>query len=213
MLKSTPMLCNEHSNGARACQRPIMAVGNVPAPPSASIAAYARTGPVDVGRVIDAVARAYTEARPMAAVEVAPATVLGKGRQSDITQAHHVCPYLLVEDHHLTNLATARARGRSDHSTTINSRAQIATALGHDATLATTLTRAWATLAGTTSATLARPELDRDRPRTFEAATPAELAEYRYWRLRALRADTIQNGSYVPSDALRGAATGCAVRS
>jgi len=188
MLENTPMLIKEHSNAARACQSAVV--------------------PVDGSRaqkVIAAVAWAYSEEHLEAAVEVTPAAILGTGRQSDVAWARHVCAYLLAEDYHLTNLATARALRRSDHSMTINSRARIATALAVDAALAATLTHARAILAGTASVSPTRCR--RSRPSTFAGATPAELAEYRYWRLRALRTETSQ------SDAPRGAAMGYGVHS
>jgi len=188
MLENTPMLIKEHSNVARACQ-------SVAIPADGSGAQ----------KVIAAVARAYNEAHPAVAVAVTPDAILGTGRQSDVSQARHVCAYLLVEDHHLTNLAAARALGRSDHSTTINSRARIATAMGGDAMLTATLARARSILAGSSP-----PSPERrawSRPYLFAEATPAELAEYRYWRLRALRTETSQSGT------LQGAALGSGVRS
>ena len=188
MLENTPMLITEHSNVTRACQ-------SVAVPADGSRAQ----------KVIAAVAWAYREEHPEAAVAVTPDAILGRGRQSDVSQARHVCAYLLAEDYHLTNLATARALGRSDHSTPINSRARIATALGQDAALAATLARARAILAGSLPASPERRA--RSRPYLFAEATPAELAEYRYWRLRALRTETMQ------SDAPHGATRGWGVLS
>ncbi len=168
MLENTPMLITEHSNVARACQS-----AAVPADGSGA------------QKVIAAVARAYNEEHPEAAVAVTPDAILGRGRQSDVSQARHVCAYLLIEDGKLTNQAAAQALGRTDHTTVLNSRARVAATMGHDAALAATLTCARAMLADSSLGTMARRA--RSHPYTFAGATPAELAEYRYWRLCSLR--------------------------
>lgn len=185
MLQSTPMSCNEDINAARACQPPDVVSENVS--PLPLIVAWARTGPVDVGRVLAAVARAYT-ATYDPAVAVTPDAILGPRRLPAVAQARHVCAYLLIEDYHLTCQAAGQALGRRDHSTILNSKARIATALANsDGTLAATLAHARVTLTGCAPAVRARIERSRDRARSFAGATPAELAEYRYWRLRSLR--------------------------
>jgi hypothetical protein len=168
MLQSTPMPCKEDSADARPCQQ--------------DDAAYAWTRPeiatiVDPGRVIAAVARAYNAIHPAAAVEVTPAAILGTSRVPDVAWARHLCAYVLVEDAKLTNNAAAQALGRTDHTTILNSRARVAAALGHDTALAATLARVRALLAG-----------EAVQRSIFAGVTPAELAEYRYWRQRSLQA-------------------------
>jgi len=190
------MLYREHNVCARRCQYPDVASGPIvpPAPPAPpAIVAWARTGPVDVGRVIAAVVRAYTALDDLAD-DVTVVAILGPGRTPTVAQARHLCAYLLAEDYHLTNRATAQALGRTDHSTALHSRARVAAALSQaqtqDTLLARVLDRARADLAG-------HPHTDDDeererrtegRRRALAAASSRELAEYRYWRLRALRA-------------------------
>ncbi len=176
MLESTPMPYTEHSNHALLCQRDTPSL------------AWTRLGPVDTGPIIAAVAHAYNALYDLAD-EVTPAAILGPRRLPDVARARHLCAYLLVEDYHLTATAAGQALGRRDHTTILNSKARITAALaGHDSTLATALAHARATLAGEEPALRARSERDRDRAHSFAAATPTELAEYRYWRLRSLRA-------------------------
>lgn len=200
------MLYREHSNAARPCQCPDVASGHIatpaaPAPPatptpsaSPSIVAWARTGPVEVGRVVDAVTRAYNETHPAAAGVTTTAAILGKSRLPDVAWARHLCAYLLVEDATLSNIAAAQALGRVNHTTILNSRARVAAALGHDTALAATLTRARAMLAGEEPVSPAAGEESvsparraRSRPYTFAGATARELAEYRYWRQRSVQ--------------------------
>ncbi len=178
------MLYTKHSNDTRACQQAIVAMSPTSAP---AIVAYARTGPVDVGRVVAAVARAYNDTHPAAAVVVEPTAILGQGRQPDVAWARHLCAYLLVEDGKLTNQAAARALGRTDHTTVLNSRARIAAALasGRDPALTATVVSARASLTGEDSTPASRRR-ERGNRSIFAVATPAELAEYRYWRLRSL---------------------------
>lgn len=205
MLQSTPMSCNEDINAARACQPPDVVSENVS--PLPLIVAWARTGPVDVGRVLAAVARAYT-ATYDPAVAVTPDAILGPRRLPAVARARHLCAYLLVEDYHLTCQAAGQVLGRRDHTTILNSKARIVAALAsHDGTLAATLAHARATLTGCAPAVRARIERSRDRAHSFAGATPAELAEYRYWRLRFLRTETSYSG------APQGAALGGGVRS
>ncbi len=181
------MLYTEHSNAARPCQWSDADNGHTPTPAAPSIGAWACTGSVDVGRVVATVARAYNETHPAAAVEVTPAAILGTGRQPDVAWARHVCAYLLVEDYHLTNIATAQVLGRADHTTIVNSRARIAVALPRDNLLTRVLDRVHTDLTGHHYDERMRARRDEDRRRDFAVATPRELAEYRYWRLRALR--------------------------
>ena len=191
MLQSTPMLSRQDSADTRACQR------DDPA------RAWTRAGTVDTRSLIAAVARAYNDVYYLE-TDVTPTAILGPGRTPAVAWARHLCAYLLVEDGKLTNHAAAQALGRTDHTTVLNSRARIATALAGDAALTATLTRARAILAGTAPDSSARCR--QSRPSLFAEATPAELAEYRYWRLRALRTEASQSG------APQGAALGYGVR-
>jgi len=177
MLQSTPMLFRQDSADTRACQR------DNPAP------AWTGAGTVDARSLIAAVARAYNGVYCLAD-DVTPATILGPGRTPAVVQARHLCAYLLAEDYHLTNSATAHALGRADHTTALNSRARIAAALPHDTRLARVLDRARADLAGTRHANDdegLRARHDAGRRRALAATSAREWDEYRYWRLRALR--------------------------
>jgi len=168
MLQSTPMLSRQDSADARACQ----SVAHIPPFPGAHT-------------VIAAVVRAYRDAYPAAAVT--SDAILGPSRAVDIAQARHLCAYLLAEDYHLTNRATAHAVGRADHTTALNSRARIAAALPRDALLTGVLDRARADLAGHRCDEDVRARGDERRRRGREETSPREWDEYRYWRLRALR--------------------------
>jgi len=177
MLQSTPMPCTEDNADTRLCQR------------VDPIHAWTHVGTVDTRSLIAAVVRAYNDIYFLETA-VTPAAILGPGRTPAVVQARHLCAYLLAEDYHLTNSATAYALGRADHTTALNSRARIAAALPHDTCLARVLDRARADLAGHR-----RGDDDEERARRMEgrrralAATSArEWDEYRYWRLRALRA-------------------------
>ncbi len=177
MLQSTPMLSRQDSADPRACQQVDPA------------RAWTGAGTVDTRSLIAAVARAYNASYHLAN-DVTPAAILGPGRTPAVVQARHLCAYLLAEDDHLTNAATAHALGRADHTTALNSRARIAAALPHDTRLARVLNRARADLAGHRRADddeeHARPT--EGRQRALAATSAREWAEYRYWRLRALRA-------------------------
>ncbi len=181
MLESIPLPCTDDNAGARRCQR------DDPSP------VWTRTGMVDPRPIIAAVVRAYTALDDLAE-DVTLAAILGPGRTPTVAQARHLCAYLLAEDYHLTNRATAQALGRTDHSTALHSRARVAAALSQapapDTLLARVLDRARADLAG-------HPHIDDDEERerraeghrrALAAASSRDLAEYRYWRLRALRA-------------------------
>ncbi len=177
MLQSTPMLSRQDSADSRACQQVD--------PPHA----WTGAGTLDPPSLIVAVARAYNDVYCLETA-VTPAAILGPSRATAVAWARHLCAYLCVKDYHLTNAATARVLGRGDHSTSVNSRARIAAALPHDTRLARVLDRVRADLAGHR-----RDEDDEERERRTEgrrralAATSArEWDEYRYWRLRALRA-------------------------
>jgi hypothetical protein len=178
MLQSTPMLSRQDSADARACQR------DNPAP------VWTRTGTVDTRSLIAAVARAYNDAYDLAA-DVTPEAILGPSRATHITQARHLCAYLLAEDYHLTNSATAHALGRADHTTALNSRARIAATLPQDNLLTRVLDRARADLAGNRCDEGLRARRDEGRRRALAAASPQEWYEYRYWRLRSLRAGAV----------------------
>jgi len=178
MLQSTPMLSRQDSADPRACQR------DNPAP------VWTRTGTVDTRSLIDAVARAYNDAYDLAA-DVTPDAILGASRAIHVAQARHLCAYLLAEDYHLTNMATAQALGRADHTTALNSRARIAAALPHDTLLTRVLDRARADLAGNRCDEGMRARRDEGRRRALAAASPQEWYEYRYWRLRSLRTGAI----------------------
>ncbi len=176
MLQSTPMLSRQDSADPRACQ------WDTPSP------VWTRLGTVDTTPIIAAVVRSYNASYHLAD-DVTSAAILGPGRTPAVAQARHLCAYLLAEDYHLTNRATAHALGRSDHTTAINSRARIRAALPQDTRLARVLDRARADLAGHHCA-----DDDEERARRAEshrhavaAATPREWAEYRYWRLRSLQ--------------------------
>ncbi len=184
------MLYTEHSNAARPCQWPSATTGYIPTPAtpaSPSIVARARTELVDVGRVVDAVARAYNDVYYLD-TDVTPAAILGPGRTTSVAQARHLCAYLLAEDYHLTNSATAHGLGRADHTTVLNSRARIAAALPQDNLIARVLDRARADLRGNRCDEDARARRDEDRRRALAEASLQEWHEYRYWRRRSLQA-------------------------
>ncbi len=174
MLQSTPMLSRQDSADPRACQR------DDPA------RAWTGAGTVDARSLIAAVVRAYNDVYCLAA-DVTPAAILGPGRATHAVQARHLCAYLLAEDYHLTNVATAHALGRADHTTALNSRARIAAALPRDTALRRVLDRARADLAGNRCDEALRARCDEGRRQALAAASPQEWDEYRYWRLRALR--------------------------
>ncbi len=174
MLQSTPMLSRQDNADPRVCQldsaRPV----------------WARTGMVDTQPIIAAVVRAYNDAHPVA--DVTPDVILSPSRATHVAHARHLCAYLLVEDYHLTNMAAAHVLGRADHTTVVNSRARVTAALGHDRALQLVLVGARDILSG--RARREPPRRDDGRRHAFAIATPRELAEYRYWRLRALRPST-----------------------
>ena len=176
MLQSTPMLSRQDSADPRACQQVD--------PPHA----WTQAGTVDTQSLIAAVARAYNASYRLAD-DVTPGAILGPGRATHVVQARHLCAYLLAEDYHLTNSATAHALGRTDHTTALNSRARIAAALPHDTRLARVLDRVRADLAGHRRADDegARARRDEGRLRALAETSAREWDEYRYWRLRALR--------------------------
>jgi len=185
------MLYTEHSNAARPCQWPNATTGYVPTPPRAPIIARARMEQVDVGRIVDAVIRAYNDVYYLD-TDVTPAAILGPGRATHVAQARHLCAYLLAEDYHLTNAATAHALGRADHTTTLNSRARIAAALLQDNLIVRVLDHARADLAGHQRDEDARARRDESHRRALAEVSPREWDEYRYWRLRALRVGGIR---------------------
>jgi len=174
MLQSTPMLSRQDNADSRVCQR------DNPAP------VWTQAGTVETPSLIAAVARAYNDIYHLAD-DVTPAAILGPGRPPTVAQARHLCAYLLAEDYHLTNSATAHALGRADHTTALNSRARIVAALPHDTRLARVLDRARADLAGNRCDEGMRARRDEGRRRALAAASPREWDEYRYWRLRAQR--------------------------
>ncbi len=174
MLQSTPMLSRQDSADPRACQW------------DSAHPVWTRTGMVDTSPIIAAVVHAYNDTHLTA--DVTPDAILSPSRATHVAHARHLCAYLLVEDYHLTNVAAARALGRADHTTVINSRARVVAALTGNTTLQRTLAGARDILSGRT--THARPRRDDGRRQAFAAATPRELAEYRYWRLRSLRPGT-----------------------
>ncbi len=181
MLQSTPMLSRQDSADARACQQ------DAPSP------VWTRTGTVgtvDTQSLIAAVAHAYNDAYDLVA-DVTPEAILGPSRATHVAQARHLCAYLLAEDYHLTNMATAQALGRADHTTALNSRARIAAALPQDTLLARVLDRARADLAGNRRDEGMRARRDEGRLRALAAASPQEWYEYRYWRLRSLRTGAV----------------------
>ncbi len=181
MLQSTPMLSRQDSADARACQQ------DAPSP------VWTRTGTVgtvDTQSLIAAVAHAYNDAYDLVA-DVTPEAILGPSRATHVAQARHLCAYLLAEDYHLTNMATAQALGRADHTTALNSRARIAAALPHDTLLTRVLDRARADLAGNRCDEGMRARRDEGRRRALAAASLQEWYEYRYWRLRSLRTGAV----------------------
>ncbi len=176
MLQSTPMFSRQDNADPRACQRA------TPSP------VWTRTEMVETEPIIVAVARAYNASYYLAN-DVTPAAILGPGRTPAVAQARHLCAYLLAEDYHLTNLATAHALGRADHTTALNSRARIAAALPQDTLLTCVLDRARGDLAGHRRADDEglRTRRDEGCRRALAATSAREWDEYRYWRLRALR--------------------------
>jgi len=177
MLQSTPMLSRQDSADLHACQQVDPAH------------AWTGAGTVDTPSLIAAVARAYNDIYGLETA-VTPAAILGPSRATAVAWARHLCAYLCVEDYHLTNAAAARVLGRGDHSTSVNSRARISAALPYDTHLARVLDRTRADLAGTRRASDEglRARRDADRRRALAATSAREWDEYRYWRLRALRA-------------------------
>jgi len=171
MLQSTPMLSRQDSADPRACQW------------DSTSPVWTRTGLVETSPIIAAVARAYNDVHP--ASDVTQAAILGRNRTPHVAHARHLCAYLLVADYHLTNKAAARALGRTDHTTIVNSRARVVAALADDTALQQTLAGARAILGGRAPRT--RPRHAADRRHAFATATPHELAAYRYRRLCALR--------------------------
>ena len=171
MLESTSMLYQEHSNDPRACQS------------ECASPVWTRTGMVDTQPIIAAVVHAYNDVHPVA--DVTPDAILSPSRATHVAHARHLCAYLLVEDYHLSNVAAAQALGRADHTTVLNSRARVITALDHDVALQRALTAARDILSG--RARRDHPRRDHGRRHAFATATPQELAENRYWRLRSLR--------------------------
>jgi len=142
-------------------------------------------GAVNTPRVLSVVARVYND-RYNPEIAVTPAAILGPSRTLAVAQARHVCVYVLMEDYGLTCTAAVTVLGRRDHSTALNSKARIGAALPYDIQLARLLAHVRAELVGRTEA---RERQCEQRWRdAFTGAEPRELAEYRYWRLRALRA-------------------------
>ena len=176
MLQSTPMPCTEDNADARLCQR---------VDPTHM---WTGAGTVDTRSLIAAVVRAYNDIYFLETA-VTPAAILGPSRATAVAWARHLCAYLCVEDYHLTH-AAARVLGRGDHSTSVNSRARISAALPHDTRLARVLDRTRADLAGTRrdDDEGMRMRRDENRRRELAATSAREWDEYRYWRLRALRA-------------------------
>jgi len=177
MLQSTPMLSRQDSADPRACQQVDPA------------RAWTGAGTVDTPSLIAAVARAYNDIYFLETA-VTPAAILGPSRATAVAWARHLCAYLCVEDYHLTHAAAARVLGRGDHSTSVNSRARISAALPHDTRLARVLDRVRADLAGNRRADDdgLRARRDEGRRRALAETSPQEWDEYRYWRLRSLRA-------------------------
>jgi len=89
-------------------------------------------------------------------------------------------------------MATAQALGRADHTTALNSRARIVTALPRDNLLTRVLDRTRADLAGHRCDEGMRARHDEGRRRALAAASPQEWDEYRYWRLRSLRTGALE---------------------
>ena len=177
MLQSTPMLSRQDSADPRACQQVDPA------------RAWTGARTVDTQVLIAAVARAYNDVYYLE-TDVTPAAILGPSRATHVVQARHLCAYLLAEDYHLTNSATAHALGRADHTTALNSRARIAAALPHDTRLARVLDRVRADLAGhrRDDDEGMRARHDEGRRHALAETSAREWDEYRYWRLRSLRA-------------------------
>jgi len=180
MLQSTPMLSQQDSADPRACQQVDPAH------------AWTGAGTVDTRSLIAAVTRAYTDVYGLETA-VTAAAILGPSRATAVAWARHLCAYLCVEDYHLTHAAAARVLGRGDHSTSVNSRARISAALPHDTRLARVLDRTRTDLAGHRRADDEglRARRDEGRRRALAAASPQEWYEYRYWRLRSLRAGAV----------------------
>ncbi len=175
MLQSTPMLSRQDSADTRACQQVNPA------------RAWTGAGTVDTRSLIAAVVRAYNGVYCLE-TDVTPAAILGPGRATHAVQARHLCAYLLAEDYHLTNRATAQALGRADQTTALNSRARIAAALPQDTLLTRVLDRARADLTGHRCDESMRARRDEGRRRALATTSPQDWYEYRYWRLRAQRA-------------------------
>jgi len=191
MLENTPMPYSEHSNDAHVCQYP-----NSRQSGKTSLA-WTRTGMIDTSPIIAAVVRAYTDAH--LAADVTPDAIRSPSRATHVAHARHLCAYLLVEDYHLTNMAAAQALGRTNHTTIMNSHARVAAALDHDDALRPALADARAILGGRAQLGCSRPNRDGENRwlPAVAAASPRELAEYRYWRLRASRSrDLLTVGVY-----------------
>ena len=185
MLQSTPMLSRQDNADPRACQsdtaRPV----------------WTRTGLVDTQPIIAAVVQAYNDVHPVA--DVTPDAIFSPSRATHVAHARHLCAYLLVEDYHLSYIAAAQALGRTNHTTIMNSRARVAAALDHDDALRQTLADVRAILGGRAQLGCSRPNRDGENRwlPAVAAASPRELAEYRYWRLRASRSrDLLTVGVY-----------------
>ena len=175
MRQSTPMLSRQDSADPPACQQ------DDPAH------AWTGAGTVDTQSLIAAVARAYNDTYYLE-TDVTSDAILGPSRATHAAQARHLCAYLLAEDYHLTNSATAHALGRADHTTALNSRARIVAALPQDNLLACVLDRARADLAGHRCDENERARRDEGRRRALTETSPQEWYEYRYWRRRSLQA-------------------------
>ncbi len=142
---------------------------------------------VNTPRILSVVARAYNDVYyPEPAVT--SEAILGPSRTARVAQARHMCAYVLTEDYFVTATAAASLLGRRDHTTTLNSRARIATALPQDNLLACVLDRARADLAGNRCDEDVRARRDEGRRRALADASPQEWYEYRYWRHRSLQA-------------------------
>ncbi len=141
---------------------------------------------MDTSTIIAAVVRAYNDAHLTA--DVSPDAILSPSRATHVAHARHLCTYLLIEDYHLSYMAAAHALGRADHTTALNSHARVVAALGQNIALQRTLIGTRDILSGHARRTPQRRDLGRRQ--AFAVATPQELAEYRYWRLRSLRSDT-----------------------
>jgi len=179
MRENTPTSYPEHSNDARVCQYPDGSQSGE------TSLAWTRTGMIDTSAIIAAVAHAFNDAHP--ATDVTHAAILSPSRATHVAHARHLCAYLLVEDYRLSYTAAAQALGRADHTTTLNSHTRVVAALDHDIALQQALVGARDILNGRVQR--GRPRRDEDRRQAFAAATPGELAEYRYWRLRSLRGE------------------------